>query len=345
MLRNDTQFNNSNGVRKNRYSFTSLMSSGDKHSINKKSRLDKNETPSAASSFPETTPITIAESPSPSSLAASSAGVSTPSDQAVIASDVNSDIMEFGSNVEFDEDSRRHIHAETLEIEASNEATREAVSKEHRTEEQLTKDLERSKTELCSLNQGIEDQFESANMFWTFATNLRREFVSRIVEVTKPAATNANVNASPSGSNHPHSSYHPVTPDVRNKEGNDHESDSPSNDKYQPSSMSNQEILAQKASRSEKMLQALKDATNSLEVVETEINGLKEKQNQLETSMEFQGLQESLERAKEEERRAQSEILQDRDTEATRVVEIQQLHESCGTKAQKCTDLVCVHSD
>lgn len=270
------------------------------------------------------------------------------SDQPAVFSDVGSDLLEFGASVEFHEDHRRHIHAETLEIESSSEITREAVSKENRAEEQLTKDLGRSKMELHSLNQGAGDQFESAKMFWTLTTNLRQEFLSRIVEPTKPTATSASATTTTSEENLLSSTSHPVTPDGRKKDTSNHENElskSSNNDKNKSQSLSNKDILAQKASRAEQMLNTLKDETNSLEVTKAEIEGLKEKQAQLEASMQSQNLEESVKRAKEDECRIHSEILQDRDTKATRIVEIQQLRESCGKKAQKCMDLVRIFRD
>ena len=267
---------------------------------------------------------------------------SNSSGQAAVISDVGSDLLDFGASVEFHEDHRRHIHAETVEIDASNKATREAVLKEERAQEQLTKDLGRSEMELLSLNQGAQDQFESAKMFWTLTANLSNEFESQIIDVTQPATTNTSASASqttPSGPNR----YHPVTPDGRNKEGThstNESAESPSDGEKRLATLSNSEVIAKKAAYAESLLHALKHEANSLEAIKNELNNFAEKQNQLEASMKFQDLRTSLERAKQEERRIQSEILQDRDTKATRIVEIQQLRDSCAIHAQMCSDLV-----
>ncbi len=279
---------------------------------------------------------------------ASAAG--TKSDQSDGFSDVGSDLLEFGASVEFHEDHRRHIHAETLEIEDSNETTREAVAKEERAEEQLTKDLGRSKMELQSLHQGSEDQLESAKTFWTLTTNLRGELLSRIVQPTKSTVKNTPQSTSPTSvteQNKQSSISHPITPDGRNHVPNhENESIGSTNDaKSNPSTALNKDIFGKKSSDAERMLLVLKDEKNSLEAIEADIEDLIEKQAHLEESMQSQGLQDSLERLKEDERRIHSEILQDRDTKATLIADIQQARESCGKKAQQGMDMVRITCD
>ncbi len=352
---NDTQSNRFEEDNKNRYPFSSLLSSRDNHNTNQ-SRLDRgdyiaelggNKTSSVAASFPEEEVLqhsTIDEMTSIKNIDSSDSSATTQpkSDQPAVFSDVGSDLLEFGASVEFHEDHRRHIHAETLEIESSSEITREAVSKENRAEEQLTKDLGRSKMELHSLNQGAGDQFESAKMFWTLTTNLRQELLSRIVEPTKTVATSGSPTTT-SKQNLLPSTSHPVTPDGRKQGISNREnefSNSSNNDKNKSHPLSNQDILAQQASRAEKMLQALKAGTISLKAIKVEIESLHEKQDQLEASMQSQNLEESVNRSKEDECRIHSEILQDRDVKATRIIEIQQLRESCRKKAQTCMGLV-----
>lgn len=279
---------------------------------------------------------------SPQSSPASPHGDSNSSRQGAVISDVGSDLLDFGASVEFHEDHRRHIHAETIEIDIANKAKREAVLKEQRAQEQLTKDLGRSEMELSSLNQGAQDQFESAKMFRTLTANLREEFESQIVEVTQSAATKTSAKASPTTPSGPNR-YHPVTPDERNKEANNamNESvESPSDGEKYFSTLSNDEILVMKESYADSLLQALKDEAYSLQAIKNETNDIREKRKQLEASMEFQDLQASLEKVKQEERRFQSGLLRDRDAKATRVVEIQQLRDSCAINAQMCSDLV-----
>lgn len=253
----------------------------------------------------------------------------------VVGTEDSSKILGWGASVEVHEDHRRHIHAETQELEASNEATKEAVTKESRTEDQLLKNLGRAKSELVSLNQGAEDQLESAKMFLTFTRNLDGEFRSGILEPTMPIVTNTRTNtranttpATPSETNPSAPALHPITPDGRNQKSTESHP------------LSNQEILAEKESRADVMLQALKNETKSLEAARAKIRVYLEKRARLEESIESQGLEESLERAREDKRRLQSELMQEQDAKVTRIVEIQHIRESCGAKAQQCTDLV-----
>ena len=260
-----------------------------------------------------------------------------------VSSDVGSDLLGFGASVEFHEDHRRHIHAEIQEIEASNKAKKEAVARETKSEEHLQKDLGHAKSELGLLTQGSEDQLESAKTFLTLTKNLDKELRSNIIEPTTLSSASA-APVSPTETKLPPAVS--VSPDGENQGNDSKEPESssstpPSSDCEKTSRiLLNQEILVQKASRADDLLQTLQNETKSLEEIEAEIRELGEKKIQLEESMEFQGLQESLERAQEDERRLQSELQQDRDTKATRVTEIQQIRESCGTKAQQFTDLV-----
>jgi hypothetical protein len=334
-----------------RYPFSSLLSSGN-HTNRSRTKRNGAEV-SVAASFREATSLrhrtttaekgpaesisTIAVAPTTSIRGVSATTSTTPfvGGTEAFSSDVDSDLLQFGASVEFIEDNRRHIHAETQELEAFNETTKEAVTKESRTEDQLLKNLDRAKSELVSLNQGAEDQLESAKMFLTLNRNLDGEFRSGILESTMPAAmttcTNTRANttqAAPSEINPSVPALHPITPDGRNQKSTE----------SRP--LSNKEILAKKESRADVMLHALKNETKSLEAARAKIRVFQEKRARLEESMESQGLEESLERAREDERRLQSELMQEQDAKVTRIVEIQHIRESCGAKAQQCTDLV-----
>ena len=257
--------------------------------------------------------------------------------------DVGSDLLEFGASVEFSDDHRRTIHAETQVIEASNEATKRNVNKEISTEERLQKDLGRARSELFSLSQGASDQLETAKMFSALAENLDREFRSGILEPTTPSAMRAGHPAANIALGQPPSVSQQVAPMGRNGEAhpeNDPQGGDGDGDDSSTRPRSNKEVLAEKEARANAILQELKEETKSIEAVRAEIRGLDERRVQLEESMKFQGLEESLKRAQDEDRRLQSEIKQNRDARATRIVEIRQSRESCGSKAQKYTDLV-----
>jgi hypothetical protein len=355
-------------VTRKRYPFSSLLSSGNNTNRSRPGRGDtiakrSGTEASVAASFrgattlrhrttntekgpaESTSTVGVGVAPAASIRETATTTITPPSVVGVeaVSSDVGSDLLEFGASVEFHEDHRRHIHAETQEIEASNEATKEAVAKEARTEDQLLKNLGRARSELVSLNQGAEDQHESAKMFLTLTRNLDGEFRSGILEPTIPTTVSTgtrtnNTSATPSETDPSTLALQPVTPDGRNQETTDREN---GERLLSRRPLSNQEILAEKESRADEMLQALKNETKSLEAIRVKIRGLQEKRTRLEESMEFQGLEESLERAREDERRLQSELMQDKDAKATRIVEIQQIRESCGAKAQQCTDLVC----
>jgi len=252
--------------------------------------------------------------------------VVTPAPASAQVTDVGYDIVEYGASVETKDETCLTLRLETQEIEAANQETEQCVERESRTEAQLQKDLGHAKNELRSLNQGASDQLDSAKMFSTLAQNLTDEFESGIIRSAMSADSTLSTEQQ-TGSGIA-SSSHSITLEAR--------TDDKSN---KCKLLSKKEILERKDSRANSILRNLEDKENELKSIFAENRNLYEKRLRLQQSMESQGLEESLQRAREEEKRLEAEVKQDEDTQKTRTVEIQQTRELCGTKGQECTEL------
>jgi len=106
-----------------------------------------------------------------------------------------------------------------------------------------------------------------------------------------------------------------------------------------PCLFANKEILEKKDSRADSILRTLRDQEKELKSICAETHEVDKKSVQLQRSIESQGLEESLQRAREKGKRLESEVKQEEDIEKTRNAEIQQTRESCGVKGQECTEL------
>ena len=250
-----------------------------------------------------------------------------------VSSDVGSDLLEFGTSVEFHENHRRHVHSETREIEVSNEATQEAVAKETLVGRQLKKELDRTRSELASLYQGAGDQLDTTKMFSTLTKNLEGELRSRILEPTKPTLiiVDSIVPLVQSAAKRSSCTIHLDTLDRLKKE---------STSEGIGQHCSHQDVTIQKLSQTDELLQIIRNEAKAIDAAWNEVYGLKEKYNQMKKSIDLQGLEDSLMRVREEERRLESELQKAKNVKATRIVEIQQIRESHGAKAQKYADLV-----
>lgn len=269
----------------------------------------------------------------------------SPSSSTAPATDVPGDLFDFGVSLSVSDDQRRDIHEEIKEIVGSNDRTNKFLLEENKMEEQIKKDLKYSRNEQLKLNEGASDQLESANMYSMFLEkDLKHRFQTHIVDCTTPILAPISTAGKPNS--HGSSSVSPdLSPNeingVNSKSSEKEEKDS--NSKSSSSRVSNKIILVEKSNLVNSILQTLQSNDQCMHDTEIEKAGLNEKRIQLEESIELQGLRSSLEREREEVRRYESEVQKSGDAKATRIVEIQQSRDSSGLKAQKITDLVCMH--
>jgi hypothetical protein len=260
--------------------------------------------------------------------------------------DVQGDLVDYGMSLNVKDEQRRDIQVEITVIATSNGKTNKSLGEETKTEEQIKKGLGHAKNEQCVLNKGASDQLESTKDYSDFTKELDQRFKSGIVECTTPAPVLSNGSPSSSSSSNSLpaslSNLIPITPDGRINQ--DHHSNGNNEEERgggdTSSRESNRRIVDGKNALGDTILRTLQKEDRDIKDSEIEQENLNERRVQLEQSMELQGLRASLEREQGNIRRLQSEVQQDRDAKSTRVVEIQQSHESSGTKAQKIIDLV-----
>jgi hypothetical protein len=218
-----------------------------------------------------------------------------------LSDDVQGDLFDFGLSLCQSDDQRRNIHEEIQEIVAFNEETNKRIEEENKAEANIKKQLNYSKNELLKLNAAMSDQLNSASTYSLFLEkDLKHRFETSMV--------NPSI----------------ITEQKKNEE------------QAQESSIT---LLDKKASHVISIIQKLYIEEHCMESAGTEAISFKEKCIQLEDFMTVQELRSSLERSREEVRRNKSEVQSNRDAKATRIVEIQQIYDSNGTKAQKVADL------
>jgi hypothetical protein len=255
--------------------------------------------------------------------------------------DVQGDLVDYGMSLNVKDEQRRDIQVEITAITTSNDKTNKSLGEETKTEEQIKKSLRHAEKEQVKLDEGASAQLEYTKDYSDFTKELDQRFKSGIVECTTPTPVLSNGSASSSSSScssnlHASSNLNPITPDGRIN----HDQSNHGNNEEESSLVSNRRIVDGKNALGDTILRTLRKEDRDIKVTEVEQENLNEKRVQLEQSMELQGLRQSLEREQGNIRRLQSEVQQDRDAKSTRVVEIQQSHDSSGTKAQKVIDLV-----
>jgi t-SNARE complex subunit (syntaxin) len=282
----------------------------------------------------EVTP-TITANDAPVAVAAATASSSSSSSSL----DVQGDLVDYGMSLNVKDEQRRDIQVEITVIATSNDKTNKSLGEETKIEEQIKKGLRHAEKEQLKLDEGASAQLESTKDYSDFTKELDQRFKLGIVECTTPTPvlSNGSTSTSSSSSNlHASSNLNPITPDGRIN----HDQSNNGNNEEESSRVSNRRIVDEKNALGDTILRTLRKEIRDIKDTEMEQKNLNEKRVQLEQSMELQGLRQSLEREQGNVRRLQSEVQQDRDAKSTRVVEIQQSHDSSGTKAQKIIDLV-----
>ena len=253
--------------------------------------------------------------------------------------DVQGDLVDYGMSLNVKDEQRRDIQVEITVIATSNDKTNKSLGEETKIEEQIKKGLRHAEKEQLKLDEGASAQLESTKDYSDFTKELDQRFKLGIVECTTPTPvlSNGSTTSTSSSSNlHAPSNLNPITPDGRIN----HDQSNNGNNEEESSRVSNRRIVDEKNALGDTILRTLRKEIRDIKDTEIEQKNLNEKRVQLEQSMELQGLRQSLEREQGNVRRLQSEVQQDRDAKSTRVVEIQQSHDSSGTKAQKIIDLV-----
>jgi ElaB/YqjD/DUF883 family membrane-anchored ribosome-binding protein len=111
--------------------------------------------------------------------------------------DISSDVLDFGTSVNVNEDLRHSIKNEIIELDTSVGTHKIAIKSEERVFGQVKLDLSHAFAEMGNLSRGAADQLDKAGVHESIATRLEETFKVELVQST--AGSGAGAGASSDG--------------------------------------------------------------------------------------------------------------------------------------------------